>query len=346
MSTRPQNTPSQETGAADTPRLPPRRRGLIWLGTNTCDGHIISFLNTYRPSIRDILEQEFTLYYCSFLLAAEGRRAMALMTLPERLREDFILVVEGTVPTAFGGRTAVVGKTHGRNLTALEAVKWLGARARHVVAAGTCAAYGGPYAAWPNPTGSLPVSAVLDRTVIKVPCCPVNPGWILETLRRLRRDDAVAVDGAGRPLFLYDATVHSLCERLPFFERAQFARGPGEPGCMYLVGCKGPVTRADCPRRRWNDQQSGWPVGTDSPCIGCTAPEFPDEVSPSFRHQTDIYTRLARVNLDQLGIGVGCFTLLAIGAHLALRILTGRIKIPALQKLAKTVASAVARRFS
>ncbi len=269
---------------------------------------------------------------------------MALISLPERLREDFILVVEGTVPTAFGGHTAVVGRIHGRDLTALEAVRWLGARARHVVAAGTCAAYGGPYAAWPNPTGSLPVSAVLDRPVIKVPGCPVNPGWILETLRRLGREDAVAVDGAGRPLFLYGTTVHSLCERLPLFERAEFARGPGEPGCMYLVGCKGPVTRADCPRRRWNDQQSGWPVGADSPCIGCTAPEFPDHLSPFFRHQTDIYISGCRVNLHELEIGVGSFTLLTIAAHLAGRIITGRIKIPALQKLTKAIASALTRR--
>ena len=62
---------------------------------------------------------------------------------------------------------------------------------------------------------------------------------------------------------------------------------------MFLLGCKGPVTRADCPVRQWNDYVS-WPVKANTPCIGCTNPGFPDAMEPFFeplpREQTDAKT--------------------------------------------------------
>lgn len=300
---------------------------LVWLETNTCDGHIISFCNTYSPPLREVLQENFNLIYAPFLMAAQGESALRLLELPEIEQGNFILVVEGTVPTAYGGRTALLGKIKGRNVTAEELVKRLGSRARRVVAAGTCSSFGGPYAAFPNPTGSLPTSSILRREVIKVPGCPVNPGWVLETLQRLRCGEKMELDGMGRPRFLYGTTVHSLCERLPLFEAGYFAEKPGTAGCTYLLGCKGPVTRADCPRRRWIGEQSNWPVGVNTPCIGCTAPEFPDAVAPFFKHHPDLYTAYKRVNTGKIGFIATIFTFSGIGAHLAGKIITGRLKL-------------------
>lgn len=301
---------------------------LLWLATNSCSAHIISFSNTAHPSLREVLERQYNFLFESFIMAAEGERATRFWYSPEVERGDFILVMEGTVATAYGGRTNLLGQVGGKNVTALQVVKRLGSKARHVVAAGTCAAYGGPYAAWPNPTGSLPLSKVLSRPVINVPGCPINPGWLLETLEHLRLGKALKLDQMGRPVFLFGKTVHSKCERLPFYFSNQFAENPGDPGCMYNLGCKGPSTRADCPERRWIDEASGWPVGVNTPCIGCTAPEFPDGMAPFFKHTTDLYTARGKVNLDIITAYTAVFTLTALGAHLAGQYISGRFKAP------------------
>jgi hydrogenase small subunit len=303
-------------------------RGVIWLGTNTCDGNIISTLNTYRPSLRELV-RDFDFYYASLIMAAQGEKAAEAWSLPQVLQGDFILVVEGTVPTAYQGKTAIIGQVKGRNVTALELVQNLGALARYVVAAGACATFGGPYSAHPNPTGSRPVSQVLDRPVINVPGCPVNPRWVLETLYHLKEKGVPDLDPLGRPRFLFRETVHSRCEYLPHFEAGIFVKELGQQGCTYLLGCKGPSTRADCPVRLWNDEKSAWNISVNSVCIGCTSPEFPDQVSPFFHHETDIYLKPGRLNLDSLALGVGALTLAGIGSHLAGKILTGRIRPPA-----------------
>ena len=308
---------------------------LFWLGTNTCDAHIISLLNASNPPFRDLFDNMFGFYYASFLMPAEGDYAVNTWSAVEEM--PFILVVEGTIPTLFNGQTTIVGMEKGKKITALSLVKRLGAQATHVVALGTCACYGGPYAAHPNPTGSLPLQKVLkERKVIHVPGCPVNPGWIYETLKRLKDGEKIKLDSMGRPVFLFGKTVHQLCERLPKYNESDFARYPGESGCMYLVGCKGPVTRADCPQRQWIDEKSGWPVGVNSPCIGCTAPEFPDGVSPFFKRHTDVYLPLNAANLKNIKTGIYFAMAGSIGSHLVGQILTGRIS-PKKVKAVKSV---------
>ncbi len=312
--------------------------GVIWLGTNTCDGNIISTLNTYEPSLQKLV-QDFDIYYAAFIMAAEGEKATEAWRLPQVQRGDFILVVEGSVPTAYQGKTAIVGQVQGQKVTALELVQELGALARWVVAAGACASFGGPYSAHPNPTGGKAVSKVLDRPVINVPGCPVNPRWILETLYYLKEKGTPDLDPLGRPRFLFRDTVHSRCQYLPLFEAGVFVRELGQQGCTYLLGCKGPSTRADCPVRFWNDEKSAWNVSVNSICIGCTSPEFPDQVAPFFKHETDLYIKPRRINLDTLALGTALFTLAGIGAHLTGKLLTGRIKpnVKALGKGAKTL---------
>lgn len=57
-------------------------------------------------------------------------------------RGEYILLVEGTVPTRGDGLYCVVGTRNGKPYTALEAVRELGAAAARVVAVGTCASFG------------------------------------------------------------------------------------------------------------------------------------------------------------------------------------------------------------
>ena len=81
------------------------------------------------------------------------------------------------------------------------------------------------------------------------------------------------------------------CQRRADFDAARFAANFGEPGCLYELGCKGPVTFADCPTRMWNSG-TNWCIGAGSPCHGCVEPDFPDRLSPLYRKIDE--ERLAR----------------------------------------------------
>ncbi|MFZ5646624.1 MAG: hydrogenase small subunit [Bacillota bacterium] len=301
------------------------RPPLIWLGTNTCGGDMLSLLDSLDPGYQNLISDLVDFRY-NLLMAAEGDGATGMLydtmaNFPGR----YILVVEGTVPTKSGGIYSVIGRRNGKPLTALQAVRELGAKARHVVAVGTCAAFGGPFAAAPNPTGSLPVQAVLDRRVINVPGCPVNPDWIVGTLVHLVRHGEPELDQFNRPKMFYGETIHNLCQRRHYFDSGIFAEKPGDPWCMYRIGCKGPVTHADCPYRQWSGEHLSWPVKANTPCIGCTSPEFPDGDSPFFEHLPDIKLPGIKTSADRFGKVAGAVTALGIGAHLAGSIITGRL---------------------
>lgn len=302
------------------------RPPLLWLGTNTCGGDMLSLLDSLDPGYRSLIEDLVDFRYNYLLPPAEGDRATGMLydtmaDFPGR----YILVIEGTVPTRSGGIYSVIGRKNGKPLTSLQAVRELGAKARHVVAAGTCAAFGGPFAAAPNPAGSLPVQGVLDRRVINVPGCPVNPDWIMGTLAHLVRHGEPELDRFNRPKLFYGETIHNLCQRRHYFDSGIFAEKPGEPWCMYRIGCKGPVTHADCPYRQWSGEHLSWPVKANTPCIGCTSPEFPDGTSPFFEHLPDIKLPGIKATANRFGTAVGTVTALGIGAHLAAAVITGRL---------------------
>ncbi|MEW6273709.1 MAG: hydrogenase small subunit [Bacillota bacterium] len=299
---------------------------VLFLGTNTCAGNMFSLLNSRAPGYREMLTDLIDCRYNYLLMAAEGERA--LQTLAETAGQfsgRYILVVEGSVPTRSNGLYCVIGHKNGEPVTALQAVRELGAGARHVVALGTCAAFGGPYAAAPNPSGSVPVQAVLDRRVINVPGCPVHPDWFMGTLVHLLLYGETELDNFNRPRLFYGETIHNLCQRRHYFDSGIFASKPGEPWCMYKIGCKGPVTHADCPYRQWSGEHLSWPVKANTPCIGCTSPEFPDGDMPFFEHLPDVPLPNIRTAADRIGMLAGAATALGIGAHLAASILTGRL---------------------
>ena len=78
---------------------------------------------------------------------------------------------------------------------------------------------------------------------------------------------------------LMKSYTHDRCERRSLFEQGIFAKKLGDEGCMFKIGCRGPVTPTDCPVRKWN-QHVNWPIGGSTPCIGCAQFGFPDKMEP------------------------------------------------------------------
>jgi len=252
---------------------------VIWLETNDSGDNNISLMNTTYPYLDRVFKELIDLLYSNTFMAAQGKDAINILkAAANRKAGEFTLVVEGAIPLK--EEYSVVFTTKKQKVSALEAVKWLGGLAKNVVAIGTCASFGGPTAANPNVSRSVAVSEVLECEVINVSGCPVNPDWFVGTLAHLLMYGRPELDERKRPTLFYGYTIHRHCQRRSYFDNGNFAENLGEIECMFSQGCVGPKTRADCPYRQWLNVN--WPVEANTPCIGCTNPDFPDGSTPFF----------------------------------------------------------------
>lgn len=258
------------------------KMNLIWLEATGCSGNIISLLNAENPDVIYLLQEIITLKYNNSLMALEGDAAFQQFL--DTLDTDFILVVEGAIATKDNGLYNIIAKYDGRRITAMEAVKMAGEKAKYIIAVGTCASYGGPSAARPNPSGSVSVNELLeDIEVIRVPGCPSHPDWAIGTIANIVAFGKPELDTKNRPVIFYGITIHDRCPRRPYFDKGIFATKLGDEECMFKLGCRGPVTRTDCPIREWNGYVN-WPIGANTPCIGCAGERFPDGMEPFVRY--------------------------------------------------------------
>ncbi|APQ95532.1 hydrogenase small subunit [Clostridium botulinum] len=253
----------------------------IWLEVTGCSGNIISLLNAENPGLIYILRNIVNLTFNNSLMGAEGEFAYEQFL--NTLDTEFILLVDGAVSTKENGYYNIIANYRGRPVTALEAIKMAGEKAKYVVTVGTCSSYGGISAASPNPSGSKSVDAVINKEVIKLPGCPCHPDWVVGTLAHLVTYGKPELDNKGRPILFYGITIHDSCTRRGFFDKRIFAKKFGEEGCMFKLGCRGPVTKTDCPRRKWNGYVN-WPIGDNTNCIGCAQERFPDGMEPFVRY--------------------------------------------------------------
>jgi hydrogenase small subunit len=255
-------------------------------------------------------------------MAASGEKALSMLD-PQK---EFVLVAEGAFATKDDGIYCVIGEE-----TALKRLTDLGKRAIAVIALGTCAAYGGIPAAGSNPTGAKGVKKIFDEynistPVINIPGCPAHPDWFVGTVAMILTSglSSVELDDKGRPLAFFKHTIHDNCPRRGYYDIGKFAKKLSDPYCLYQLGCKGPITHADCPTRLWNGG-TNWCIGAGHPCVGCVEPGFPDETSPFFRKVSLMNDALKNDVTEWIGKGLGIATLAGIGAHLGTTAASGRL---------------------
>ncbi len=275
---------------------------VIYLQTAACSGCVISLINTASPTIKNILIDQIVpgvhinLRFHPVIMAAAGE--MALSAMDETVKEKkggYVLVVAGAVPTGTDALYGAIGERDGKPVRMGDRVAELARDALAVIALGTCAAFGGISAAAPNPTGCQPVKKFLDsqgisRPLINISGCPPHPDWFVGTLASILLNGlpkAEDLDDNLRPLAFYGKLIHENCPRRASFDEGKFAKKPGEEGCLYELGCKGPITHADCPTRHWNNG-TNWVIGAGAPCNGCTQSEFPALTAPFYKKLVDI----------------------------------------------------------
>ena len=271
----------------------------------SCDGDTISTTNAEQPSLEDVLlgvipglpkvhlhnrvlakSQGGEEFLDVWRAAAEGR-----------LNAPFILVVEGSIPNEKIKREGYwagmgVNWETGQPITLCEWIDRLAPKAWAVVAAGTCATYGGIHAMAGNPTGSMGLADYLgwnfrskaDIPIVNVPGCPVQPDNMMETLLYLLYQAAglspmIPLDNRLRPTWLFGKTVHEGCDRAGYYEQGDFAHEYGSPKCLVQIGCWGPVVNCNVTKRGWMRGVGGCP-NVGGVCIACTMPGFPDKFMP------------------------------------------------------------------
>ena len=267
-----------------------KRPCVVYLHNAECTGCSEAFLRTTNPYLDTLLFDAISLEYQETIMAAAGEAAEKALHDAVNNPDGFIAIVEGAIPTAENG---IYGKVS--NHTMLSINKDILPKAKAVIAYGTCAAYGGVQAAAPNPTGSKGVNDALGSAGVKainIPGCPPNPVNIIGTIvYYLQNGKAPELDDQGRPTMFFGKSVHEMCERLPHFENGEFADSfdseeARKGWCLYNLGCKGPSTYNNCPTAKFNplDEKAGvnWPVAAGHPCIGCSEPNFWDQMSPFY----------------------------------------------------------------
>jgi len=173
----------------------------------------------------------------------------------------------------------------------------------------------------------LPIAPTAAAKVVNVPGCPTNPWWFVLTVVAFLVDyvngplasadgplgildstgaiKGSAVDNTRRLKLAYPYQIHGpYCPRFNYWRQGVFAEKPGDPGCLQLIGCKGPGVRSLCGVHGWNNQQpenanslatlndSVTPTGVlpgykgghctqaGHPCMGCTEQGYPDSFVP------------------------------------------------------------------
>ncbi len=255
---------------------------VVWMTTGlSCDGDSVSVTAASLPSIEEVLlgsipglpkvhlHNPVLAYECGddfmkwWFDAAAGKL------------EPFVLVMEGSVPNEkikTEGYWAALGTDPdtGQPITTNEWIDRLAPHATAIIAAGTCATYGGIHAMQGNPTGAMGIADYLGwdwkskagLPIVNVPGCPVQPDNMMETLLYLLYQVAglapiIPLDDQLRPTWLFGKTVHEGCDRAGYYEQARFREGirlAQVPGEDRVLGASGELqrdqTRLDGRRRR------------------------------------------------------------------------------------------------
>ncbi|HEY5989398.1 MAG TPA: hydrogenase small subunit, partial [Streptosporangiaceae bacterium] len=274
---------------------------VLWIECQDCAGNSEAFLRTSGPTVDELLLEMISLQYHETLMAAAGFQAEQLkQQAVKAFGGRYLLVIEGAIPLGLGGAYGTIGPSA---KTFLEEVQELSAGAAAVIAAGSCAFYGGVPEADPNPTDAVGVTAVVNgKPVVNVPACPMNPAnFVGLILHYAMTGQLPELDSQLRPVFAFGNRIHDNCDRRAHFDAGEYVQQWGDAGaqsnfCLYKMGCKGPMTYNNCSTVLYNEGTS-WPIGAGHGCIGCSEKDF-----------WDIYATevpIANANIEIPGFGQG-----------------------------------------
>lgn len=250
------------------------RQRLLWLQAQSCSGCSVSFLNSTDPEPDNIMTKLISLVFHQTIGAAQGQ--LAVETVQRNIRNHgYILVFEGAIPLGMPQACLFDDRPLADILP--EAIL----NAKLVVAIGNCAVFGGVPAAEGNPTGAVSLQKFMEKKnlstdkLLSLPLCPAHPEALVGSLAYYFKFGMPEKDKEfHRPRMFYTCSVHAECPRYHYYQNSQFASHFGdETGCLFNLGCLGPLSYANCPRRQWNGGIN-WCIRANAPCISCSSEHF------------------------------------------------------------------------
>ena len=241
------------------------RLKVIWLQGITCNGNTHSFLNYNNL---ELLLNQIEFLYHPLLPSKYSIEDIAL------LKDSCdILIFEGAFSKSF--------KRAGVNI--LDIFKYYAKDAKHIIALGSCASFGGIFQnsvddgsglVYKN-KNKIDLFNSFEKKIINLSGCPAHPEWLGYIFEMILNNIKIVLDDFKRPVELYSNLAHHGCTRNEYFEWKVDSNSFGlKEGCLfYKQGCKGPMTHSICNKILWNSVSSKTRVGT--PCFGCTEFDFP-----------------------------------------------------------------------
>lgn len=259
---------------------------LFWLQCGGCGGDTMSLLNSESPDLAELFDTlDIRLLWHPSLstLSPAAQNELVESLIREEQALD-ILVVEGAIICG-PARTGMFDVRNGHPKKDLAAA--LANRAGTVIAAGSCAAFGGiGTGIYTQATGlqfqKTQPGGLLGKDfrsqaglpVINLAGCPCHPEVMAGTLSALLAGQPLELDKFNRPLDWYGMTVHQGCTRNEYHEYRVEELDFAQRGCLFFhMGCHGPLADGPCNKLLWNGRSSKTRAGV--PCLGCTSPEFP-----------------------------------------------------------------------
>jgi hydrogenase small subunit len=255
-----------------------KKPNIVWLHGSSCSG-----CSTSMVTISDIILDEVMVSFANFILhptisSATGDDVVRILdTVLSDMRNDYIFVLEGSIPVSMPHACMFGGKP------ILEWAKPLMQNASAVVAVGTCASFGGVTTMESMVTGCFSAEVFMkenniDKPLINLPNCPLKPEHLLYSLVHLSKlNTPPKLDSKYRPMEFYSHTVHERCIYYSSFQEKIFAKKIGDDGCLFKLGCQGPITKNDCLINGSNGNTNTC-IRAGHPCIGCAGEHFPRQI--------------------------------------------------------------------
>ena len=300
---------AQVTEAMKTkPRLP-----VIWLHFQECTCCSESFIRSSHPIVADVLLDQISLDYSETLMAASGVQAEeAMQQTMKKYKGEYILCVEGSVPTAADGVYCMIG-----GKTSIQILEEAAENAKAVIAWGSCAK---------QRLCAVSQTKTLPKQLRFIKSLKVKPSLKCQDALQFGEVMAAVIvhvvtfgripelDRLGRPKAFYSKRVHDSCYRRSYYDAGLFVESFDDANakkgyCLYKVGCKGPVTYNSCGTVKWNGGVS-FPIQSGHGCIGCSEENYWDagkiyersSIFPGFGIEANADT-VGKVALGAVAIG-------------------------------------------
>jgi hydrogenase small subunit len=278
------------------------RAKVLWLSAMSCSGCSVSFINVEDPGPVEVLTELISLVYHPVISAAQGSDVgLIIDKLVEK--KGYYLAVEGAIPVGMPSACQFEGKPLAEVLP--EIIR----NAAAVIAVGTCASFGGIPAGEGNPTHACSLQKFMEQNglavsgrLVNCPGCPTHPQSLLGTLAYVIAKGYPKVNpNLLTPDMYYKHSVHDECPRFHYWEKQVFAEKFGdEEGCLFKLGCLGPLSHTHCPRSQWNGG-TNWCIRAGAPCTACTSENFAAKRDFPFYRKGEKYHQVQYSEADRKG---------------------------------------------